>query len=178
MIHQASSSILAIVAVLSFLCASSAPAQREAKCDGSPISLRLKCIAPAVGAEPIWVSAGGCWCGEHPLKTAWIVDRAYAGTLEVHGAGLDVGATVHFPSVRDDHDESFVVNDAHVTGVIPGGIEPDEEAHYAFHMGYVSYPQPGCYRLVASLGDRVVDIVIDQPRCPDCTLPTKPPQSP
>ena len=171
-------SILATAVAVSLSCASSPAARREATCEGSPVTLRLESVAPAVGAEPIWVTDGGCWCGERAVKSAWIVDRAHPGTLEVRGTGLEIGATVHFPSVGDDHAASFVVEDAHVTGAAPGGIQPDEAARYAFHMGYVSYPQPGCYRLVASLGDRVVEIVVDQRRCPDCALPTKVPSRP
>jgi hypothetical protein len=168
--------ILAAVIALSLSCVP--PVHREPKCDSSAITLRLKCIAPGVGAEPVWMTGGRCWCGERPQKTVWIIDRSYPGTLVVYGEALGANAAVYFPSARNDHDRSFVVNDASQTSMVPGGIEPDEEERYAFHPSYVSYSQAGCYRLVATLSGRVVDIVVNQPRCPDCTLATAPPQRP
>jgi len=168
------SAIFALLLVLQLgACASSAPNLASPSCESSPVTLRLKCLSPAVGAVPVWMTPGGCWCGERPLKTAWVVDRRYSGALEIRGADLRTGAAVHFP-LDDDRATSFVVRDVSQSNAIPGGINADEFAAYAFHNGYVSYPGPGCYEFVARLAGEVVRIIVDQPLCPQCALEVPP----
>jgi len=154
----------------------SAPNPASPSCESSPVTLRLKCLSPAVGAVPVWMTPGGCWCGERPLKTAWAVDRRYPGALEIQGADLRTGAAVHFPGFDDDRATSFVVRDVSQSNAIPGGIDADEFAAYTFHNGYVSYPRPGCYQFVARLAGEVVRITIYQPLCPQCALEVPPPR--
>jgi len=61
----------------------------------APLSLLLvlheRCVASSRSHN-----AALCQCGARPLKTAWIVDRRYGGTLEVRGQSLSRGTSVVF----------------------------------------------------------------------------------
>lgn len=153
-------------------CAASPKPTVKADCDPTPVTLRLASIAPAVGATPVWMTRGGdeCWCGERAIKTAWIVDRRHAGALEVTGASLDGGVAVRFPLDSANVHSSFRISDAGRSTAPPGDAPSFELEQYAFHVGYVSYPRPGCYRLSASVGRSQVEIVVDQPECVDCSI--------
>jgi hypothetical protein len=167
--------VIRLVLAVVFLsaCASSRHDSTAAGCPATPITLRLTSVAPAIGSSPVWMTGGslGCWCGERPLKTAWILDRTHVGPLTVRGQSLSDGALVTFPGQADDRNLVFQVpNATSQSSAIPGGATVDELDRYAFHNGYVAYPHPGCFRLAASLGDQVVNLVVAQTRCPDCTV--------
>jgi hypothetical protein len=117
----------------------------------------------------------GCWCGEKPLKTAWILDRRYAGSLSIQGSDAGGSAVVHFPGGVSDSETTFLVPHAtDSSSAIPGGASVEELTNYSFHNGYVAYPSPGCFHLKATLGEASVDIVVNQERCPDCQLKLAP----
>ena len=153
-------------------CASNGRHQADSECPVTPVTLRLPSIAPAVGGEPVWMTAGdpGCWCGDRPLKTAWIVDRRNAGSLTVRGESIDDHVAVGFAHGTS----TFEVPDADRSTAVPGGADASELEQYAFHVGYVSYPRPGCYELTASFGGRQVRIVTEQARCADCSATAGP----
>ncbi|MGH9363089.1 MAG: methyltransferase family protein [Thermoanaerobaculia bacterium] len=136
-------------------------------CEPSPASLQLASVAPAAGSEPVWMVDGnfGCWHEGGPTKTLWIVDRRYAGSLEVRGESVTGEAVVTFQREGKVMSPHLIVPNASQSSVIPGGASDSERARYSFHSSYLVYPHPGCWRLTSSLGGRPIEIVVEQARC-------------
>jgi len=156
-----------LLAMSALLQACAAPRTVPAtKCDASPMNFKLASVAPAAGSGPVWMVDGsfGCWHDGQPVKTLWIVDRRYAGSLEVRGEEVSGAGVVNFQSEEVASSRLLIAN-ASRTGVIPGGASAAEQAGYAFHSSSVLYPHPGCWRLTASLGGRATEIVVRQVLC-------------
>lgn len=107
----------------------------------------------------------GCWHDGRPVKTLWIVDRGYAGSLEVRGERVTGGAVVTFQREGSVPSSQLIIPNASQPSVIPGGASSSQQARYAFHSSYALYPHPGCWRLTTSLGGSAVDIVVQQVLC-------------
>ena len=166
---------IAFAVALSYGCTLLRHDSIDTRCPATPKTLRLPSIAPAIGSSPVWMTGDslGCWCGEHPYKAAWIVERGHSGSLIVRGQDLFGAGRVTFPGQPDDRNSVFEVDDATSrSSAIPGSATKDELDRFAFHNGYVAYSHPGCYRLIATLGDQVVNMVVAQARCPACTEPS------
>ena len=158
--------LLLVFSALLQSCASSSGLTAAGECDPSPLTLDLASVAPAAGAEPVWMVDGGfgCWYDDGPVKTLWIVDRRYAGSLEVRGESVIGESAVTFER-GEAITAHLIVPNARQTSVIPGGASPSEHARYVFHPSYAFYPRPGCWRLTTSLGGNAVDIVVQQVLC-------------
>src|SRR5262245_21424833 len=167
---RSSAPLIVSALILLSACATSAPERSSRQCRATPVSLSLEPIAPAVGTSPVWMTGGslGCWCGQRPLKTVWILDRRYAGTLSIRGVSTEGDVVVYFPGEVSNVETTFLVpNATEGSSAEPGGASAELLAKYAFHNGYVSYPSPGCFHLTATLGIKTVDIVVSQKRCHD-----------
>jgi hypothetical protein len=169
--------VLSLSAVLES-CASSSALRRATECHPSPLTLELASASPAAGTGPVWMVDGnfGCWRDGRPAKALWIVDRQFPGPLEVRGELVSGGALVTFQRQEDrDPVSRLIIPNASETGVVPGDASPSELAEYSFHPSSVLYPQPGCWRLSASLGGIEVTIVVQQALCDASDRPASKP---
>jgi hypothetical protein len=142
-------------------------------CDRTPVEDRLpEVIAAMAGHSPVWLVEGdfGRWRGaDEWVKSAWVLSRKSAGTLQVRGRRLDAPGVVSF---RPNMDEppSDVLRIPGPRGrrwsMIPGGASTQIEKDFAFIPSLMMYPSPGCWELTATLGDEEVRIVRDLKKGP------------
>ena len=136
----------------------------DVTCSESPRENRLDVVAPMAGTSPVWVVDGayGKWQGpDKPVKTAWVVARNYPGDLVVTGRRLDgPGHALFKNGAQSPVLEELKIPNAHRAGVVPGGASSNVIREYAFHPSYLIYPSPGCWELVADLGDQKIKIII------------------
>jgi hypothetical protein len=144
------------------------PAHAAYICDPTPVEDRLpEVIAAMAGHSPVWLVEGdfGKWRGPDTWgKSAWVLSRKGAGSLQVRGRRLDAPGIV---SLRPNMDEppSDVLRVPDPWGrrwsMIPGGPSAQVIKDYAFIGSMLMYPSPGCWELTATLGDDEVRIVRD-----------------
>ncbi len=60
--------------------------------------------------------------------------------------------------------DELVVPDAHTHTMIPGEASCEILLRYSFRGGYVFFPVPGCWELVATLGGVERRFVLELPR--------------
>jgi hypothetical protein len=163
-------SIATILCLCGICFSGSVPAQASLPyvCDPTPVEDRLpEVIAAMAGHSPVWLVEGdfGRWRGpDEWVKSAWVLSRKGAGTLQVRGRRLDAPGVVTFRPNKDEP-PSHVLRIPDPWGsrwsMIPGGASTQIKKDFAFIPSLLLYPSPGCWELTATLGDEEVRIVRD-----------------
>ena len=132
-------------------------------CASTPMEDRLPAvIAPMAGKDPIWLVGGRSGSRpDVPAKAVWVLSRKSTGNLRLEGRQLDGPGIVRFrTSVDGPIRDALLIPDPQAQSVVPGGATPEIMTAYAFVPTYLIYPSPGCWELVARLGEREVPIVV------------------
>lgn len=144
------------------------PTRSPYACDPTPLEDRLpEVIAAIAGRSPVWLVEGdfGNWRGPDAWgKSAWVLSRKGAGSLQVQGRRLDAPVVVSFrPNMDEPPSDVLRIPDpwGRRWSMIPGGPSAQVIKDYAFIGSMVMYPSPGCWELTATLGDEEVRIVRD-----------------
>lgn len=138
-------------------------ADPRAGCASTPLEDRLPAvIAPMAGKDPIWLAGGRSSSRpDVPTKAVWVLSRKSTGGFRLEGRQLEGPGIVRFrTSVEAPTTEAVLIPDPQAQSVVPGGATPEIMTAYAFVPTYLIYPGPGCWELVARLGEREVRIVI------------------
>lgn len=157
---------LLVVAVAAFLGVAAASAQNRGSPDGSvpatcevtPVDeeLSLPFIAPAAGVHPLWlVDASWVWSGaEAAVNLYWVVARNRPGDLLVTGRRLDGAGEARFKAgVYETTQRQLFIADAREHHMFPSGASAEVLEQYSFRAGSGLFPAPGCWELLANLGD-------------------------
>jgi hypothetical protein len=143
------------------------PARSPYVCDPTPVEDRLpELIAAMAGRSPVWLVDGdfGRWRGPDGwVKSAWVLSRTGAGSLEVRGRRLDAPGVVSFRQNMDEPpaDVLRIPDPWGRRAMFPGGASTQIKKDYSFIGSLLMYPSPGCWELTATLGDDEVRIVRD-----------------
>ena len=136
-----------------------------AACAVTPTEDRLpSIIAPMAGDYPLWlVDVSGPFRGPGmPYNLYWVVARDHPGDLVVTGHRLDGEETASFMAgVYEPLEEQLLIENAHDQGMVPGGASAEIIQQYAFRGGYGLFPAPGCWELVAKMGETERRFVIE-----------------
>ena len=129
-----------------------------ATCEITPVDeeLSFSFIAPAAGDQPLWlVDASWVWSGpEAAVNLYWVVVRNHRGALVVTGHRLDGAGEARFQAgVYEPIQRQLLIADAHEHHMFPGGASAEILEQYSFRAGYGLFPAPGCWELLANLGD-------------------------
>jgi hypothetical protein len=140
-------------------------------CHATPVEDRLpEVIAAMAGRSPVWLVEGdfGRWRGpDEWAKSAWVLSRTGAGSLEVRGRRLDAPGVVSFrPNMDEPPADVLRIPDpwGRRGTMFPGGAQIRKD--YSFIGSLLMYPSPGCWELTATLGDEEVRIVRDLRKTP------------
>ena len=134
---------------------------RSPRCAVTPNTLLLPNVFGSIpGESPVWFEKGSAevWRRREPLKSVLVLSREAAGSLRLQGHRVDGAGELEFQhDIGGDIVRTLHIADPWHASMRPGG--PYVTAKYAFVATYVYYSSPGCWELVARLGDREVRIV-------------------
>jgi hypothetical protein len=134
---------------------------RSPRCVVTPNTLVLPGVfGPVPGESPVWFERGSAevWHRREPLKSVLVLSREAAGALRLQGHRVDGSGELEFQRDTDgDVVRTLDIADPWHDSMRPGGA--NVTARYAFVATSVYYSSPGCWELVARLGDREVRIV-------------------